>query len=241
MGLRGVFRDWGEAVTRSKVVAALRLALLPVLVAVAALVAWKLGYFDLDHRRTLVRAVQGIRDIPSVHVAFVAAFAVVIALCLPFNVGTWVAGAVFGVWMGAALALASGLVATVLAYWLARTVAKRPMQRLFGEHHLMRKLKDNDGVLQIFQLRVIPIAPFAVFTYVAGIAGTSLRRQLLATAMASVPTCLGHAFVGTQLLRGLSSQSGDARRALVLAAAITIFMLLMSLGIGIIRRNGRPH
>ena len=226
---------------RSRAFASLRLALIPVLVAVAALIAWKMGYFDLDHRQTLANAVERIRQMPGVPVVFVAAFAVAIALCLPVSVGTWVAGAVFGVWLGAALSLASSLAATVLGYWMARTVAKRPAQKLFGEHRLMRELKNHDGIREIFQLRVIPIAPFAVFTYVAGIAAISVRRLLAATTIASVPTCVAHAFVGTQLMQGLASDGGDSRQALWWAAGITVAMLLTSIVIGIARRKDQSR
>jgi len=224
-------------VTRSKAFAALRLAIIPVLVAVAALVAWKMGYFDLDHRQNLARAVERIREMPGVHVVFVAVFAISIALCLPVSMGTWVAGAVFGVWLGAALSLVSSLAATMLGYWLARKVARRPIQKLFGEHRLMRKLKNNDGIREIFQLRVIPIAPFAVFTYVAGVAGVSMRRLLAATALASIPTSVAHAFVGQQLMRGIASSSGDSRQALLWAAGITVAMLIVSLVIGHTRKK----
>lgn len=227
--------------TRSKTIAALRLAIIPVLVAVTALIAWKLGYFDLDHRQNLAKAVERIREMPGVHVVFVAVFAAAIALCLPVSVGTWVAGAVFGVWVGAALSLVSSLAATTLGYWLARKVAKRPIQKLFGEHRLMRKLKNNDGVREIFQLRVIPVAPFAVFTYVAGVAGVSIRRLLMATALASIPVCIAHAFVGQQLMQGIASSTGDSRKALLWAAGITLAMLVVSLVIGRARKKEQAH
>ena len=227
--------------TRSKAFAALRLAIIPMLVVVAVLIAWKAGYFDLDHRQNLARAVERVRQLPGVHVAFVAACAIAIALCIPVSVGTWVAGAVFGVWPGAALSLASSLAATVLGYWLARKVARRPAQKLFGEHRLMRKLKNNDGIREIFALRVIPIAPFAVFTYVAGIAGISMRRLLTATALASIPTCVAHAFVGKQLMQGIASSSGESKQALMWAAGITVAMLIVSLVIGRTRKQGQAH
>lgn len=228
-------------VNESKAVAALRIAVLPALVALALVTAWKLGYFDLDHRRELARAVASIRELPGVHILFIAMFAVGIALCLPSNVGSWLAGALFGVGMGAAVALTGGLVATVIGYWLARTIARRPVQRLFGQHRLMRALRKRDDIAALFQLRVLPVAPFAVLPYVAGIAGVSLRKLLLATVIGGVPACLAHAFVGTQLLQGLTSSSDDSKRALLLAAAVTVSMLLVSVVVGIVRRNGRTH
>jgi phospholipase D1/2 len=228
-------------VNRSKAVAVLRLAIIPALVAAALIAGWKLGYFDLDHRRQLAQAVERIREAPGVHIAFIAIFTVGIALCLPSNVGTWLAGALFGVWVGAAAALAGGLAATVVGYWLARSVAKRPMQRLFGEHRLLRALRKRDDIATLFQLRVLPVAPFAVLTYVGGLAGVSLRKLLFATVIGGIPACLAHAFVGTQLMLGLTSTSGDSKRALLLAAGVTLLMLLMSFIVGVVRKNDTAH
>lgn len=225
--------------TRSKVFSAIRLALLPALVAGALLLAWKVGYFDLDHRHELERAVRRLRELPGVHLMFVGMLALGVSLCLPSNAGTWLSGALFGIWVGAALALAGVVVATVIGYWLARTVAKRPAQRLFGEHRLLRALRKRDDIVTLFQLRVIPVAPFAVLTYVAGIAGVSMRKLLAATVIGGMPACLVHAFVGTQLMRGLASTSGDAKRALLLAVGVTVAMLLVSIVVGVVRRNGQ--
>jgi uncharacterized membrane protein YdjX (TVP38/TMEM64 family) len=227
--------------TRSNAVAILRLALLPGLVAIALTIAWKTGYFDLDHRQQLARWVNGVRQIPGVQLVFVALMALGIAFCLPSNAGTWLAGALFGVWLGAALAFAGGLLATVIGYLTARTIARGPARRLFGEHRLLRALKERDDIGTLFQLRVIPMAPFAVLTYVAGIAGVSLRRLVLATAIGGVPACLAHAFIGTQLMRGLTSTSGDAPRALMLAGFVTATMLTASLVVGIVRRRRSAH
>lgn len=226
--------------TRSRLSAALRLSILPLIVAAALVLAWKAGYFDLDRRHELARAVERIRQLPGAHLMFMAMFATGIALCLPSNVGTWLSGALFGVWLGAALALASGLAATVAGYWMARTIAKRPLQRVFGEHRLLRALKKRDDTMTLFQLRVIPVAPFAVLTYVAGIAGVSMKKLLSATVIAGIPAFLAHAFVGTQLMQGLTTTGGDAKRAIVLAVGVTIAMLLVSVVVGVVRsRNGQ--
>lgn len=227
--------------TRSTTTAVIRLALLPAFVATALFVGWKTGYFDLDRRQELADAVERVRALPGSALAFLAMFAIAIALCLPSSAGTWLAGALFGTWIGGAVAFVGTLVATVAGYSLARTIAKRPAQRLFGEHRLLRALKQRDDITTLFQLRLIPVAPFAVLTYVAGIAGVSLRKLLLATVLGGLPACLAHAFVGTQLMQGLTSSSADSKRALLLAGVVTLGMLLVSIVVGIVRRNGKPH
>lgn len=228
-------------VTRSKAAAAFRLALLPVLVAIALLLAWKSGYLELDRRQELAKAVDHVRELPGSSLVFVLIFAVAVALCLPANAATWLAGALFGTWLGAAVSFVGGLVATVAGYWLARRIARRPAERLFGKHRLLQALKKRNDTATLFQLRVLPVAPFAVLTYAAGIAGVSLRKLLFATAIGGIPACVAHAFVGTQLMQGLTRSTGDAKRALLLAGGVTAGMLLISLIVSLVRRNNKAH
>jgi uncharacterized membrane protein YdjX (TVP38/TMEM64 family) len=147
---------------------------------------------------------------------------------LPANVATILAGAIFGPLIGAILSWIGSNVATVLAYVLARTVAQRPIKRLFGEHKLLRQLKANDGVLPLFRLRVVPVAPFAVLSYVAGIAGVSLRRLVIASAIGGLPSSIAFAYVGSELLSGVVSGGDASRRPLWIAAGVTLAMLLLS-------------
>lgn len=226
---------------RPRAAAALRLAVIPAIVAIAILAAWKSGYFELDRRHQLLATVQRLRVLPGIEIGFVAAFAILLALCLPANVATILGGAVFGALIGAPLAWAGSLIATVFAYWLARSVARRPITRLFGEHRLLRQLKDNDGVIPLLRLRVIPVAPFAVMAYVAGIAGVSMRRLLLATAIGILPSAIAYALVGSAILKGLVSPDDASGRALWIAGGITLLMFSLSVAPAIVRRmRGSP-
>lgn len=212
-----------------KLISALRLAALPALIAITLLVAWKLGYFELDRRRQLFDTVQWLRVLPWIETAYVAGYAVVVMLGLPAAILTIVAGAIFGVRIGALLAWGGSLAGTVLAHALARTVARKPLRRLFGEHRLFRVLKDHDDVLALLRLRVIPIAPFAVLAYVAGIAGVSLKRLLIATSLAIIPGVIAYAYVGSALLASMVSASDRSRRALWIAGAVTLATVSLSL------------
>jgi uncharacterized membrane protein YdjX (TVP38/TMEM64 family) len=214
----------------------LRLAMLPAIVVVALLLAWKLGYFELDRRRELIGAVERVRGVPWSETAYLIACAVAITLCLPANIVTVLGGAIFGPWMGALLAWGASMIATVLAHVLARRLARAPLQKLFGEHRLLKRLKDNDGVGELFRLRIIPVAPFAVLDYVAGIAAVSLPRLLVATAIGVLPSVAAYAYVGSELLQGMVSQSDAARRALWMAGFVTLAMLTISVVPGLVRR-----
>ena len=221
------------ATARSKRwVSGLRVAALPVVLIIASLIAWKLGYFELDRRQRLFETVQRLRVLPAIEVGFFFAYVVAVSLGLPSAVLTLLAGAIFGAWLGALLAWGASLLGTVVAHQLAHTIARKPITRLFGHHTLLRDLKDHDDVLTLFRLRVIPAAPFAVLAYVAGSAGASLRRLLLATAVGILPSVIAYSFVGKAVLAGMVSVDDASKRALWIAGGVTAFMLLLSLVLG---------
>ena len=220
-----------------RVTALLRLLVIPAIIGIAVLVGWRLGYFELDRRQAMFDAVQTLRQVPGIELVFIAGFAVIVALCLPANIGTMLAGAVFGTWIGAGIALAGGLLATVVAYWLAKTIARRPVTRLFGDHPLMQKLRNHDSIIQLFQLRVVPVAPFAVLSYLAGIAGASLRNLVIATGVGGLAGCTAYAFAGSALMKGIVEPGDASRRALMMAGSVTLAMLLLSFVIGFIKKR----
>ena len=218
--------------------AILRLAVVPVIVAIGLVAAWKLGYFELDRRQELYERVQRFRLMNGIEVGFIAAYVVVVALCLPTTVMTVLGGALFGFPFGVLFAFAGGHVGTLFTYLVARTVARRPLTRVFGEHRLLRLLRERDGVLALFRLRVLPIAPFGVLPYVSGIASVSLRRLMIATLFGALPQVLAYAWLGDELLRAAVSQGAATTRALWVAGGVTAAMLAISV-IPSLRRRSR--
>lgn len=221
---------------RTKTRAAIRLAAIPAILIVAVLIAWKLGYFELDRRRQFVETVQQWRLTPFVEPLFLGAYALAVVICLPVAVMTLLGGAIFGPLVGAIMSGVGALLGTIFVHFLTRSIALAPSRRLFGRHRLIAQLKGHDDVLTLFRLRVLPVAPFGVFGYVAGLAGVSLRRLLLASAIGVIPSVTAYSFVGAQLLSGLVSEGEATRRGLWIAAAVTTFMVLLSLAPALVRR-----
>jgi uncharacterized membrane protein YdjX (TVP38/TMEM64 family) len=214
----------------------LRLAALAVVVLVAVLVAWKLGYFELDRRRQFVETVQRWRVLPFVGPLFIGAFSLAVVFCLPVAIMTLLGGAIFGPVVGALLSATGSLLGTVFVHFLARSIAMAPARRVFGRHSLLNQLKEHDEVIPLFRLRVLPVAPFGVLDYVAGLAGVSLRRLLLATALGVVPSVIAYSYVGAKLLSGLVNEGEATRQGLWIAGSVTLVMMLLSVGPAIVRR-----
>jgi uncharacterized membrane protein YdjX (TVP38/TMEM64 family) len=205
-----------------------RLLLLPGIAIIASYAAYRYGYFDLDRRRELAAFVERNSELPVIQLLYVAGYALVALLCLPAVVATILGGAFFGWFWGGVLAWCGQIIGTILTHTLSARLARRPFQRLFGQHRLLQQLRNDVSVLGLFRLRVLPVAPFGVFAYVAGIAGLSLTRLLIATAVGMLPSLVAYSYVGTQLMRGLVDP-GSTERALRVAGYVTLAMLAISL------------
>jgi phospholipase D1/2 len=214
----------------------IRLAIVPVIAIGASLAAWKLGYFELDRRREIGQLVQGLRGVPGVHVIYLAAYGLAVALCLPVVVMTIISGAFFGPILGPVFAWSGALLGTALTHTLASRVAREPLRRVFGDHKLLRQLRNDVSVVGLFSIRIIPIAPFGVFAYVSGLAGVKLWRLLLATAFAMIPSVVAYGYVGAELMRGLTDDPEAAGRALRVAGYVTIGMFMLSIVPTVVRK-----
>lgn len=220
------------------VVTVLRLAVIPLVVAVSVFVAWRLGYFDLEHRQQLARLAKNVHAVPWSETAYVAAYAVAVTMALPATIVTLLGGAVFGLWEGALLAWLGSLAGTWLAHTLARHVMRSALTRVLGEHRLLRRLRERDDVLALFRLRILPVAPFGVLAYVAGVAGASLPRLLLATMFGVAPSVVAFSYVGVEVMRGLEAGYAASYRAMWIAGGATVVMLALSL-VPVLLQRGR--
>ena len=203
----------------------LRLAILPALVVGALLLAWRFGYFHLAGREQLLGIVSLARHNPLAEPLYVIAFTVIATLGLPITVLSILGGALFGTLRGVVLAWIAAMLATVAAYLLARSVGQDSIRRYLGRHHLLHRLNKRSDFWALVSLRNLPVAPFAVLNYLAGLVGVSLRLLLLATAIGTLPTLAAYAYAGAELVTGLE-QAGTARvRAFWIAGGVTVVMI----------------
>jgi uncharacterized membrane protein YdjX (TVP38/TMEM64 family) len=207
----------------------MRLILVPTLVLATVLIAWRLGYFRLDHRQRLAESALQLHAIRWSEAFYVLLYTVAISAMLPAAVMTLLGGAVFGAWEGAVLAWLGSIGATCLAHLLARRILRSAVQRTLGEHRLLRRLRERADILALFQLRILPVAPFATLDYIAGIAGVALRRLVAATALGVIPSVVAYSFVGASLMRGIRAGERTSHQALWIAGGVTALMLLLSL------------
>lgn len=102
----------------------IRLAILSGTVALALIVAWQLGYFELSRREHLIAIIRRAEGTAWAAPLYVTSYTLVVALCLPATPFSILGGALFGTAGGLMLARTGATIGTIAAHTLARSIGK---------------------------------------------------------------------------------------------------------------------
>lgn len=129
--------------------------------------------------------------------AFAAGYAALVLLPAPKAVLTVLAGAIYGVWWGALLSWSAALVGATLAFALARAMGRDAVDRLTrGRTARADAVLAEHGLGAVVAVRLVPVLPFTVINYAAGVTALRWPAYLLGSALGMVPGSLAYAAVG---------------------------------------------
>jgi uncharacterized membrane protein YdjX (TVP38/TMEM64 family) len=131
-------------------------------------------------------------------------------------------GFVYGFWGGLLLVHTGWIAQGVLAWWIGRKVAREPLRRLLGAKRFddAERFVIGGGVTFLLAMRLIPIIPFSLFSYVAGAAGVRLWPFVWTTAVGYLPITALFIYLGSQL------DSLSPTDPLLLGGAVLLVLLL---------------
>ncbi len=110
---------------------------------------------------------------------------------------TAAAGALFGLWAGAGLALAAALVGAVISFGIGRLLGRDAIDRLIhGRLSRVDALLADHGLSAVLIVRLVPLVPFIAINYAAGLSGVKFRHFVLGSALGMVPGSLAYAALG---------------------------------------------
>jgi uncharacterized membrane protein YdjX (TVP38/TMEM64 family) len=91
------------------------------------------------------------------------------------------------------------IIGAIIAFYIGRIGREPIVAKLVGKKWLGRVdgWVERNGVTAIFVARLIPIIPFDLISYVAGITSLSFRYYFIATVLGAFPRCLLLALFGT--------------------------------------------
>lgn len=110
----------------------------------------------------------------------------------------------FGPWLGFLYGMTGILLSALATYYVGRLLPERTVQRLAGDKldDVVKALKRH-GLMAMFAVRVIPVAPFTVEGIIAGAVAIKVRDYTLGTFLGMLPGVLATSVFGHQLTHAL--------------------------------------
>jgi uncharacterized membrane protein YdjX (TVP38/TMEM64 family) len=166
-------------------------------------------------------------------VVFSTAFFVPGAIAL-----TLIGGFLFGVLQGTVFLLVGATLGSALAFLFARYILGNWIQHRYEEplRNLNEEIKRH-GHHYLAALRIVPIMPFFLVNYLAGITKMSLRTFIWTTAAGMLPGTLIYTFAGRELARIESPEDVLSPRLLAALILLAVFVLLPVI-MRVVRRVG---
>ena len=156
---------------------------------------------------------------PAVFIGLLALTVVVSQLPgVPLAVG---AGMLWGLWPGFLFSLAGGFIGSIVAYFIGRGLGREAVYTFTGKRVTFREgVGTRVAGIFIGVTRLVPILPFDIISYAAGISGVPFLVYAAVTLVGMAPSSLLIVYMGSSLMLSV-----PAALSISLAAALAIVLV----------------
>jgi len=172
-------------------------------------------YLTREHIRVMAESVRGVWYAP---LLLIVAYAVGCIFAIP------------------ASALIGGVIGGTSSFLLGRFLGEGVLARFGRLGRVVEKQVDHAGFKSLLILRLIPLFPFAVLNYGAGVAGVKLLDFVFATALGVAPSNFVFAYSADAIFNGTMTE-GDALKRLLIIAALLIAVIVIP---AMLKKRMRP-
>lgn len=196
-------------------------------IVVAALAAaWR--YTPLSELVTAERVVRWAEEmgqVPWAALVVMAAYTPACFIMFPRPLITLFLVLAFGPWSGLAYSLLGITAAALATYFVGRALPRDTVRKLAGAKiNEMTEVLRRRGLLAIFAVRIVPVAPFAIEGMVAGAVGIKLWHFALGTVLGMLPGTLTTTIFGDQIKTAMEDPS---RINYWLVAGVALFFVVL--------------
>jgi uncharacterized membrane protein YdjX (TVP38/TMEM64 family) len=204
-------------------------ALVVAIVAMGALAAaWK--YTPLGeylHLAALVDLGERLRGEWWSPIAVMAAYVVGAVLVVPIMLTVAATGVLFGPWLGTAYACVGVILSGITSYLIGRHLGRETVRRIGGRrlNELSRRLAKR-GLLAVFIIRHLPIAPFSIVNIVCGASHIRLRDFVLGTMLGMYPATVMTVIFVDRAIAAIVEPNAWTITLLAVAVAVAIGVVI---------------
>lgn len=156
---------------------------------------------------------------------YIVMFSLVPLTFFPDSVLAISAGLIFGFSKGYIYTTIGALIGASIAFFIARYLGKEIIKKKSSDKlEKIERLIEKNGFYIIFLLRLIPLFPFDVISYGAGITNVKYRDFILATLFGTIPGIAVFTNIGATSLNIKSTSFYISIAFLVLLFTVSIFL-----------------
>lgn len=160
-------------------------------------------------------------------------YTLVTLLPLPKNVFAALAGVLFGLLLGVVVVLVAALLGAAAAFALSRALGRDAVERITGTRVArVDALLNRRGTPAVIAVRLVPILPFTVVNYAAGLTSVRTRDYAIGTVVGIVPGTAAFVALGT---------FGTAPGSWPFLTSAAVLVVLTAGGLLAARRSCRRH
>jgi uncharacterized membrane protein YdjX (TVP38/TMEM64 family) len=141
-------------------------------------------------------------------IIYIALYVIATILVFPSTILNLTGGAVFGAVWGTLWTSLAAIIAAIVAFTFTRTIGRETIaKRLSGRWQAMDAEVRQGGLFYMFAIRLVPIMPYGLVNFAAGLTSISFKDYVLGTTMGTVPSVLPFVLLGSSGLKAL--HTGD--------------------------------
>lgn len=170
-------------------------------------------------------------------ITYIVLYTVGTILILPSTPLNLSGGAIFGPWLGTLWTSIAAVIAAIVAFAFTRTVGRDVVAKKFaGRWEAMDAEIRQGGLFYMFAVRLLPIIPYGLVNFAAGLTSIRFRDYLVGTLLGTIPGVLPFVLMGSSGLKAL--KTGDV---MPLMGALALTGLLVGGATWYRRRRSDPR
>jgi uncharacterized membrane protein YdjX (TVP38/TMEM64 family) len=166
---------------------------------------------------------------------FIALYTLFNTLLLPATILTLTAGVVWGWWIGGLWVLAASTIGSAVPYAIGRSGAGWVGDLLKRKAGRIHDALGHEGFTTLLLMRLIPIVPYNVLNYAAGLAGIHVRDYFVATFAGTIPGIFIFTALASSISAGLVTPREAFVRILIAGALLAVLVLITRMFAGRVR------
>jgi uncharacterized membrane protein YdjX (TVP38/TMEM64 family) len=141
-------------------------------------------------------------------IIYIILYTIATLLLLPSTPLNLTGGVIFGTVLGTIWTSLAALIAAIVAFYFTRTIGRDIIQEKFaGRWEAVNSEITQGGVFYMFAIRLLPIIPYGLVNFVAGLTSISFKDYLIGTSLGTVPGILPFVMMGSSGITAI--KTGD--------------------------------